>query len=211
MIDSGSGRAASRAPPVGAQLFPSSECRDAGGLDAVQQPGPAARGPKLRLNRAPLRNPTTIIYGGSYLAAQSIQPPQVLPEPLALPGACGPGAWRSDLHGHGKPQAPVRAGRRHRFSSGPFPSTGCTKRPCATPSASSRYDLIAVDLPWIGEFVKRASCCRSTTFMDTDGWIRRFPHRRLARAHWGGALWRAQPDHARAAVLPQGPGSRGGS
>jgi multiple sugar transport system substrate-binding protein len=80
------------------------------------------------------------------------------------------------------------------FTSAPFPSTGCTRKRCATPSArQAAYDLIAVDLPWIGEFVTKGVLhAAADVHGHRPAGSGRFPHGRLARRPLGRrALWRA--------------------
>jgi multiple sugar transport system substrate-binding protein len=116
------------------------------------------------------------------------------------------GAWRSDLHGDGQSQAPVRAGRRHGHS-----PARLFHRPAAPGSAAqrrtqgSRYDIIAVDLPWIGEFAEKDVLMPLDEAWTLTGWIRPISTPPAGRPRIGAApLWRPCADHARAAVLSQG-------
>jgi multiple sugar transport system substrate-binding protein len=113
---------------------------------------------------------TNCPFGGSYLAAQSIPPLQVLAEPLkACRRPAHPRAWRPDLHGHGEPQAPVRADRRRRHHQRAFSIDRLHQEGLRNAERKhSAYDLIAVDLPWLGEFVTKGVISPLPDVMDTD-------------------------------------------
>jgi multiple sugar transport system substrate-binding protein len=54
-------------------------------------------------------------------------------------------------------QAPVRAGHRHRHHQRAFSIDRLREEALRNAERKhSRYDMIAVDLPWIGEFAQRA-------------------------------------------------------
>lgn len=128
-------------------------------------------------------------FGGSYLEAQTIQPPQVLLEPLKLSGGLR-------VLVHGDPTFMVMHGLKRQFEQ----VVGCpiqqrafsidrlhdeavknARRPV------SRYDLIAFDLPWVGEFAENGYLLPLDQVLDVDrlnpsdfhtaGWL---------AAHWGG-------------------------
>ena len=139
---------------------------------------------------ADLRSGTQDYYfGGSYLEAQTIQPPQVLLEPLKLSG---------DLRVlvHGDPTFMVMHGLKRQFEQ----VVGCSIQQRAfsidrlheeavknAHRATSRYDLIALDLPWLGEFAENGYLLPLDEVLDverlqpsdfhTAGW---------QAAHWGG-------------------------
>ena len=96
-------------------------------------------------------------FGGSYQEGRSIQPPQVLPEPLALPGGLR-------ILVHGDPTFMVMESLKRQFEQ--VVGTKISQRAFSIDRlheeslrngdrAVSRYDIIAVDLPWVGEFVTR--------------------------------------------------------
>jgi multiple sugar transport system substrate-binding protein len=83
---------------------------------------------------------------------------------------------------------------------------------CATPSAStSRYDIIAVDLPWIGEFADKGRADPPLDeVMDIDGSIRPISTPPAgARALGRRALWRAGQTTPELLFYPQGLVRRG--
>ncbi len=129
-------------------------------------------------------------FGGSYMESQAtIHPPQVLPEPLKLSGGLR-------ILVHGDPTFMVMENLKLQFeqvigakiNQRAFSIDRLreeTLRNAARPT--SRYDLIAVDLPWIGEFVEKGVLLPLDSVMDvqrldpsdfhTAGW---------RAAHWGG-------------------------
>ncbi len=129
-------------------------------------------------------------YGHSYQPGQAlIHPPRVLPEPLRLPGGLR-------ILVHGDPTFMVMEGLKRQFEQ--IIGTKIKQRAFSidrlreealrnAARPSSRYDLIAVDLPWIGEFATRGVLRPLDEVMDTArldpddfhaaGW---------RAAHWGG-------------------------
>lgn len=128
-------------------------------------------------------------FGGSYLAATSIPPLQVLAEPLRVTGGIR-------VLVHGDPTFMVMDNLKRQFEQ----VLGCQIHQRAfsidrlreealrnSERKLSRYDIIAVDLPWIGEFAERGILMPLDDAMDimsldpadfhTAGW---------AAAHWGG-------------------------
>ena len=128
-------------------------------------------------------------FGGSYMAGRSIPPPQVLPEPLNLPGGVR-------ILVHGDPTFMVMETLKRQFEQ----IVGCRISQRAfsidrlhdealrnAERRSSMYDLIAVDLPWIGELAEAGVLLPLDEVMDvarldpgdfhTAGW---------RAAHWGG-------------------------
>lgn len=109
-------------------------------------------------------------FGGSYTSTRVIQPPRVLPDPLRLPGGL-----RFLIHGDPTFMA-MSALKRH-FEQ----ILGCDitlrafsidrLREEALKNAArkvSRYDVIAVNLPWIGEFATRGALRPLDRLLDLD-------------------------------------------
>ncbi len=138
-----------------------------------------------------VRDPGTrdYYYGGSYMAGHSIQPPQVLSEPLTLPGGLR-------ILVHGDPTFMVMDALKRQFEQ--VVGTKINQRAFSidrlheetlrnAQRKTSRYDIIAVDLPWIGEFATKGLLLPLDEIMDvnrldpsdfhTAGW---------RAAHWGG-------------------------
>ena len=131
-------------------------------------------------------------YGGSYMATRPIQPPQVLPEPLALPGGLR-------ILVHGDPTFMVMESLKRQFEQ--LIGTKIHQRAFSIDRLRSeglrnaerrfsQYDIVAVDLPWLGEFVARGVLAPLDEVMDvealdpadfhTAGW---------QAAHWGGRAY----------------------
>lgn len=131
-------------------------------------------------------------YGGSYSAAQSIPPLNVRAEPLRLPGGIR-------MLVHGDPTFMVMDNLKRQFEQ--VIGTKITQRAFSIDRLreealrnaerdASRYDIIAVDLPWIGEFAEKGVLKPLDTVMDlasldpadfhTAGW---------EAAHWGGRAY----------------------
>ncbi len=138
---------------------------------------------------APTTRGNDYYFGGSYQVARSIQPPKVLPEPLSLSGGLR-------ILVHGDPTFMVMENLKRQFEQ--VVGTKITQRAFSIDRlheeairngdhASSRYDIIAVDLPWVGEFVSRGLLTPLDSVLDIDrldpgdfhtaGW---------RAAHWGG-------------------------
>jgi multiple sugar transport system substrate-binding protein len=133
---------------------------------------------------------TDYYYGGSYMQGQTlIPPPRVLPSPLNLAGGLR-------ILVHGDPTFMVMENLKRQFEQ--IVGTKISQRAFSidrlrqealrnATRAASRYDLIAVDLPWIGEFVSKDVLLPLDSVMDLDrldpgdfhaaGW---------QAAHWGG-------------------------
>jgi multiple sugar transport system substrate-binding protein len=128
-------------------------------------------------------------FGGSYMAAQSIPPLQVLAEPLRLAGGVR-------VLVHGDPTFMVMDNLKRQFEQ--VVGTDIHQRAFSidrlhqealrnAERKASRYDIIAVDLPWIGEFAEKGVLMPldeawTSTRLDpadfhTAGW---------RAAHWGG-------------------------
>jgi multiple sugar transport system substrate-binding protein len=129
-------------------------------------------------------------FGGSYMEGQAtIQPPQVLPDPLKLPGGLR-------ILVHGDPTFMVMENLKRQFeqvigakiNQRAFSIDRLHEETLRNAGRrASSYDLIAVDLPWIGEFVEKGVLLSLESVMDIDrldpsdfhtaGW---------RAAHWGG-------------------------
>ncbi len=132
-------------------------------------------------------------YGASYLpASQSIAPPQVLPEPLQVGGGVR-------VLVHGDPTFMVMDNLKRQFEQ--IIGTNISQRAFSIDRLRnealrnaerrfSKYDIIAVDLPWIGEFAEKGVLlpldeCIDLARLDppdfhTAGWM---------AAHWGGRAY----------------------
>ena len=108
-------------------------------------------------------------FAGSYLAGRSIQPLRVLPEPLKLPGGLR-------ILVHGDPTFMVMDSLKRQFEQ----VVGCDIRQRAfsidrlreealrnAERRTSQYDILAVDLPWIGEFADRKILMPLDEVLDT--------------------------------------------
>jgi multiple sugar transport system substrate-binding protein len=128
-------------------------------------------------------------FGGSYMTARAIPPLQVLPEPLKLAGGMR-------VLVHGDPTFMVMENLKRQFEQViglPIHQRAFSidrLRDEALRNAersASRYDIIALDLPWIGEFADKGILLPLDEVMDvarldpadfhTAGWT---------AAHWGG-------------------------
>ncbi len=131
-------------------------------------------------------------FGGSYLNAQSIPPLQVLTEPLKLAGGLR-------VLVHGDPTFMVMDNLKRQFEQ--VIGTQIHQRAFSIDRLreeavrnaarnTSRYDILAVDLPWVGDFAERKILMPLDEAMDiaridpadfhTAGW---------QAAHWGGKLY----------------------
>ncbi|WP_298922384.1 extracellular solute-binding protein [uncultured Roseobacter sp.] len=135
---------------------------------------------------------TDYYFGGSYMATKSIPPLQVLGEPLKLAGGVR-------VLVHGDPTFMVMETLKRQFEQAiglPIHQRAFSidrLREEALKNAerpTSRYDIIAVDLPWIGEFVEKGVLLPLDEAVDlarldpadfhTAGW---------KAAHWGGRAY----------------------
>lgn len=131
-------------------------------------------------------------FGGSYQAAQSIPPLRVRTEPLKVPGGIR-------VLVHGDPTFMVMDNLKRQFEQ--VIGEKITQRAFSidrlheetlrnAKRETSRYDIIAIDLPWIGEFAERNLLLPLDQVMDvarldpadfhTAGW---------KAAHWGGRAY----------------------
>jgi multiple sugar transport system substrate-binding protein len=128
-------------------------------------------------------------FGGTYMSGQTIPPIQVLPEPLSLAGGLR-------ILVHGDPTFMVMHNLKRQFEQ--VVGTKISQRAFSIDRLHeeilrnaerkvSRYDMIAIDLPWIGEFVEKGILLPLEDVLDierldpadfhTAGW---------RAAHWGG-------------------------
>ena len=131
-------------------------------------------------------------FGGTYMNVKSIPPLQVLPEPLKLPGGLR-------VLVHGDPTFMVMDNLKRQFEQ--TLGTQIHQRAFSidrlrheakrnAERKASRYDIIAVDLPWVGEFANDGILMPLEEALDlaqldpadfhTAGW---------QAAHWGGKLF----------------------
>ncbi|WP_187431210.1 hypothetical protein ROLI_013410 [Roseobacter fucihabitans] len=134
-------------------------------------------------------------FGGSYKAAQSIPPLRVLPEPLKLPGGL-------KVLVHSDPTFMVMDRLKRQFEQ--VIGTDISQRAFSidrlrdealrnSERATSRYDIIAVDLPWIGEFATKNVLMPLDQVMDVN---------QLDPADFHTAGWKATHWGARAYAVP---------
>lgn len=130
-------------------------------------------------------------FGGSYMAGQSIQPPKVLPEPLSLPGGLR-------ILVHGDPTFMVMDTLKRQFeqvigakiNQRAFSIDRLREEALRNAERKlSRYDIIAVDLPWIGEFVEKGLLLPLDEVLDTE----RLDPSDFHTAGWQGAHWAGRP------------------
>lgn len=155
----------------------------------VQLAGRVRRLAETRLGGiGPSKQTRDYYYGGSYTAAQSIPPLQVLPAPLKLAGGL-------KVLVHGDPTFMVMETLKRQFEQ--VIGTEINQRAFSIDRLReealrnaerpvSRYDIIAVDLPWIGEFAEKGVLTPLDDAMDiteldpedfhTAGW---------QATHWG--------------------------
>lgn len=138
---------------------------------------------------APSGTPDDYYFGGSYMTSRSITAPQVLPEPLNLPGGL-----RTLVHGD--PTFMVMDNLKRQFEQ--VVGTKINQRAFSidrlheeilhnAERPSSRYDIIAVDLPWFGELVEKNTLLPLDEVLDTERLDPSDFHTAGWKAtHWGG-------------------------
>lgn len=130
-------------------------------------------------------------YGGSYMANRPIQPPRVLPTPLKVAGGLS-------LLVHADPTFMVMASLKQQFEQ--IVGTSIKQRAFSidrlrrealtnAERRRSHYDLIAVDLPWIGEFVAKGLLLPLDEVMD----VNRLDPADFHPAGWLAAHWHGRP------------------
>lgn len=138
----------------------------------------------------PAKDTADYYFGGSYHSGRAaIAPPRALPQPLKAPGGLR-------ILVHGDPTFMVMEALKRQFEQ--IVGTDIHQRAFSidrlreealrnATRSKSRYDLIAVDLPWLGEFVEKGVIQPLPDVMEVDrldpsdfhtaGW---------RAAHWGG-------------------------
>ncbi len=130
-------------------------------------------------------------FGGSYMTSRSITAPQVLPEPLALPGGLR-------ILVHGDPTFMVMENLKRQFEQ--VIGTKINQRAFSidrlreeilhnAERPASRYDIIAVDLPWIGELVEKNVLMPLDDALD----IARLDPSDFHTAGWKATHWAGRP------------------
>jgi multiple sugar transport system substrate-binding protein len=142
--------------------------------------------------RSPARDTEDYYYGGSYSATRTIPPLGVRTEPLKVPGGLR-------VLVHGDPTFMVMDNLKRQFEQ--VIGTPISQRAFSidrlrdeglrnAERGTSRYDIVAVDLPWIGEFAEKGILMPLDEAMDlsrldpadfhTAGW---------KATHWGGRAY----------------------
>ncbi|MHA7874340.1 extracellular solute-binding protein [Roseivivax sp.] len=140
-------------------------------------------------------------YGGSYMATSAIPPMQVLSEPIKLPGGLR-------VLVHGDPTFMVMDTLKRQFEQ----AIGAQIHQRAfsidrlreearrnAERKTSRYDIIAVDLPWIGDFAESGVLMPLDEAMD----IARLDPADFHTAGWKAAHWGGRPYGAPAQTTPE--------
>ncbi len=140
-------------------------------------------------------------FGGSYMSARPIPPLQVLPEPLRLAGGMR-------VLVHGDPTFMVMENLKRQFEQAvgvPIHQRAFSidrLRDEALRNAermTSRYDIIALDLPWIGEFVEKGVLMPLDEAMD----VARLDPADFHTAGWKAAHWGGRPYAVPAQTTPE--------
>jgi multiple sugar transport system substrate-binding protein len=140
-------------------------------------------------------------FGGSYLGTQSIALLQVLTEPLKLPGGVR-------VLVHGDPTFMVMDSLKRQFEQ--VVGTEIHQRAFSidrlreealknAERSQSRYDIVAVDLPWIGEFAEKGVLIPLDTIMD----VARLDPADFHTAGWAAAHWNGRPYGVPAQTTPE--------
>ena len=140
-------------------------------------------------------------FGGSYMTAQSIPPIQVLPEPLKVAGGIR-------VLVHGDPTFMVMENLKRQFEQ--VIGTQIHQRAFSIDRLRdealrnaerrvSRYDIIALDLPWVGEFADKGLLLPLDEVADTD----RFDLADFHTAGWKAAHWGGRPYGVPAQTTPE--------
>ena len=150
---------------------------------------------------APSAASDAYFFGGSYMEGKAIGAPAVLPQPLQLSGG---------LRGlvHGDPTFMVMKDLKRQFEH----ILGCPTHQRAfsidrlreealrnAERRNSAYDLIAVDLPWIGEFAEKGVLLPLDSVMD----VSRLDPADFHTAGWRAAHWGGRPYGVPAQTTPE--------
>jgi len=140
-------------------------------------------------------------FGGSYMTARTIPPIQVLPEPLKLAGGIR-------VLVHGDPTFMVMENLKRQFEQ--VIGTPIYQRAFSidrlrvealsnAEREQSAYDIIAVDLPWVGEFVEKGILRPLDEIMH----VSRLDPADFHTAGWKAAHWGGQPYGVPAQTTPE--------
>lgn len=140
-------------------------------------------------------------FGGSYMTARSIPPMQVLPEPLKVAGGIR-------VLVHGDPTFMVMENLKRQFEQ--VIGTQIHQRAFSIDRLRdealrnaerrvSRYDIIALDLPWVGEFADKGLLLPLDEVVDTE----RFDPADFHTAGWKAAHWGGRPYGVPAQTTPE--------
>lgn len=140
-------------------------------------------------------------FGGSYMSAQTIPPLKVLPEPLKVPGGIR-------VLVHGDPTFMVMENLKRQFEQAI--GTQINQRAFSidrlreeairnAERKTSRYDIIALDLPWVGGFAENGILMPLDEAMD----IARLDPADFHTAGWKAAHWGGRPFGVPAQTTPE--------
>lgn len=140
-------------------------------------------------------------YGGSYMAAQPIPPLQILPKPLKVSGGIR-------VLVHGDPTFMVMENLKRQFEQ--VIGTNIQQRAFSIDRLReeamrnaerkvSRYDIIALDLPWVGGFAENGVLMPLDDVMD----IARLDPADFHTAGWKAAHWAGRPYGVPAQTTPE--------
>lgn len=140
-------------------------------------------------------------YGGSYLEAQALPPLQVLTEPLTLPGGLR-------VLVHGDPTFMVMENLKRQFEHAI--GTRIQQRAFSidrlrdealrnAERKTSTYDIIAIDLPWVGAFAEAGILHPLDAIMDVE----RLDPADFHTAGWTAAHWGGRPYGVPAQTTPE--------
>jgi multiple sugar transport system substrate-binding protein len=140
-------------------------------------------------------------YGGSYMNAQTVPPLKVLPEALRLAGGVR-------VLVHGDPTFMVMENLKRQFEQAigtqihqrAFSIDRLREEAIRNAERSvSRYDIIALDLPWVGEFAERGMLMPLDEVME----IARLDPADFHTAGWKAAHWGGRPYGVPAQTTPE--------
>ncbi|WP_116134649.1 ABC transporter substrate-binding protein [Tropicimonas sp. IMCC34043] len=140
-------------------------------------------------------------FGGSYMTAQSIPPLQVLPQPLTVQGGIR-------VLVHGDPTFMVMDTLKRQFEQ--VIGAQIHQRAFSidrlrdeairnAERPASRYDIVALDLPWVGEFAERGVLMPLDEAMD----VARLDPADFHTAGWKAAHWGGRPYGVPAQTTPE--------
>ncbi|MCG6901955.1 MAG: extracellular solute-binding protein, partial [Rhodobacter sp.] len=151
--------------------------------------------------REPASDSKDYFYGGSYMSARSIPPLQVLHEPLKVSGGIR-------VLVHGDPTFMVMENLKRQFEQTigtqihqrAFSIDRLREEAMRNAERSvSRYDIVALDLPWVGGFADRGLLMPLDQVMD----ISRLDPADFHTAGWKAAHWGGRPYGVPAQTTPE--------